>query len=439
VPASAGTEKLTSINGFIRGGAYYDLSRGNNDPFFSSGFSDFGLKVEAGKPSGYKAFADIRFRYGSEFRKPVKDMGIREAYVEYTGKKWNISMGQKILKWGRADFTNPTSKLNSQNLISRSPDREDMDMGNILASVNWYPSERIDLQAIIMPLYRPSVLIIDPIPLPENTSINQTNGLITDQQLLSYGLRTDLHLKGIDLGISWFNGYDPMPGVSLTSFNLNLSGPGPVTTTQLSVKPYKTQVIGFDFESSIGPLGLRGEAALSMPYLSYKTVEYVPLKELKWVAGLDWSPGKWRFTGEYSGKFLPGFIPSAVEPIIGTEPDYSKLAEMLAIPGFDINDYVRQQVGSFNRLYNYQLEKYYHSGGLRIEAELFYGKMLPSIFTMYNFTSKDLMIIPEIRFKPADGLTIVGGAELFAGRKGSLYDIVRDFMNTIYVAMKVDF
>ncbi len=438
-PPGGGNEKLTSIYGFIRGGVYYDLNRAKNESYFSTGFSDLALKIEKGNSASYKAFADIRFRYGSEFRKPLNAIDIREAYVELTGKKLNISMGQKILKWGRADFTNPTSKFNPQNLISRSPDREDMDLGNILASVKWFPSEIINMQAVIMPFYRPSVLIIDPVPLPANTSIDQIKGLMTDQQMLSWGLRTDLHFRGIDWGISWFNGYDPMPGVSLTSFSLDLSGPVPIPTTQLAVKPYMTRVLGVDFESAIGTLGLRGEAAWSMPRLSDKTDEYVPLEEVKWVAGVDWSPGNLRITGEYSGKFLPGFTPANVAPLIGTEPDYSKLAELLIIPGFDIREYVRQQVSAFNRLYNYQLRKYYHSAGIRVEAELLYGKVLPSIFTMYNFTSGDLMLIPEIRYKPADGLTIVAGAELFTGRKGSLFDIVNDFMNTIYVSLKVDF
>jgi hypothetical protein len=102
------SKKSFSINGFIRGGGYYDLNRSSGDPYISSGFSDFGLKVESTVPSSCKAFADIRFRYGSEFNKPVSAITIREAYVQYSGRKWNISMGQEILKWGRADFTNPT-------------------------------------------------------------------------------------------------------------------------------------------------------------------------------------------------------------------------------------------------------------------------------------------------------------------------------------------
>ena len=439
LPSGIGNEKPSSIYGFIRGGAYYDLNRTNADLYLSSSFADVGLKFESGKPSVYKAYADLRMRYGSEFDKPVSSVGIREAFIEFEGKRWNISFGQKILKWGRADFTNPTSKFNPQNLISRSPDRDDMDLGNIIGSVNWFPSGIINLQAVIMPLYRPSVLIIDPVTLPENTTINQIKGLVTDQEMLSYGIKADFHLKGVDCGISWFSGYDPMPGISLTSFNLDISGVLPVASTELTEKPYKTRLLGADFETTIGPLGLRGEAAWSKPYLSFRSNEYVPLDEVKWVTGFDWSPGNFRITSEYSGKFLPGFQSVTTASFIGTKPDYTQLSLLMMVPGFDINDYVRQEIGTFNRLYNNQLKEYYHSAGIKIENELLYGKLMPSLFSMYNFTTRDLLINPEIRFKPSDGLTIVAGAEIYSGRKGSLFDIVNDFMNTVYVALKVDF
>ena len=86
--------------------------------------------------------------------------------------------GQKIIKWGRCDFTNPTSKLSPINMISRSPDREDMDMGNLLVSANYYPWTKVKLEAVIVPYYRSSVLIIDPIPLPEYVVINQLPSLV---------------------------------------------------------------------------------------------------------------------------------------------------------------------------------------------------------------------------------------------------------------------
>lgn len=428
------------IYGFVRGGLYSGFDQDDNDKrCVSSAFSDFGLKVEMENGINFKAYADIRFRYGVEFLEPVNSFDIREAYVKVNGKRWDLTSGQTILKWGRADFTNPTSRISSQNLISRSPDRDDMDMGNLLSSFRWYPSEHINLEAVILPFYRSSVLIIDPVPLPENVTINPLNDLITGSEMLSYGLRVDVHVPGIDLGVSWFDGYDPMPGIALTGFNLDMSGPIPFPVTDLSVNPYKTRALGFDFETVAGNIGIRGESALSVPYLSYKTSEYVPLPEIEWVVGIDWASGVWRITGEYSGKTFTDFTKSEVDPVIGTEPDYTALAELMAIPGFDLESYVRQQVGAFNRLFNYQLERNYHTFGIRTEADLLYGKLTPSLFSMLNITSRDLIIIPEIRYKPSDGLTITAGAEYYSGRKGSLYDIVDGFMNSIYAGLRVDF
>jgi hypothetical protein len=427
------------IYGFIRAGGYGDLKDNPGKPFLSSIYSDLGLKIESSDKRRYRAIADVRFRYGSEFHEPVSSIYIKEAYVEYTSKKWDISGGQKIIKWGRADFTNPTSKLNPQNYISRSPDREDMDMGNLLASLKWYPSQIINFQAVVVPYYRSSVLLIDPIPLPANVKVNEIQNLITSDKKLSYGLKADFHLRGIDFSTSWFDGYDPMPGIALTMFSLDMSGPVPVPSTELSMTPYKTRILGADFESSLGMFGIRGEGAWSVPYLSWETNEFVPLAEVKWVFGIDWTSGNWRIIGEYSGKTIPNFTPSSAEPILGTEPDYVKLAQLLATPGFDVNEYVRQQVAAFNRLYNYQLKSSYHSAGLKVETDLFYGKVLPSLFTMYNFTSHDLLLIPEIRIKPSDGLTMVAGVEFYSGGKGSLYDIVNDFMNSVYVGLRVDF
>ena len=429
-----------NLYGFIRGGLYTGIDHENgNKPYVSSAFSDFSLKVEFDNGLNFRAFTDVRFRYGVEFLDPVNSFNIREGFVKVNGKRWDLALGQKIVKWGRADFTNPTSKLNPQNYICRSPETEDMDMGNLLSVFNLFPTDHINLEAVVIPFYRSSVLIIDPIPLPDYITINEINTLVTGKEVFSYGLKTDFHFEGFDWSLSWFNGYDPMPGTALTSFNLDISGPVPIPVTEMTMTPYKIRILGIDFETVAGNIGIRSEAAWSAPYGSFETYEYIPFPEIKWVAGADWSPGNWRFTGEYSGKYIIDFAPSPVDPVFGTGPDYSKLAELLSIPGFDIEGYVRQQVGAFNRLYNYQLEKYYHSTGIRIEADLVYGKLTPSVFSMYNFTSRDLLLIPEIKYKPADGLTITAGIEFYSGRNGSLYDIVDDFMNSFYVALKVDF
>lgn len=434
-------EKTPVFFGFIRGGLYGSMDKNDDKPYLSSAFSDFGLKAEIKDGIRFKAFADVRFRYGTEFLEPVKNINLREAYVKVNGRGWDITAGQSIIKWGRADFTNPTSKLNPQNYISRSPDPEDMDIGNLLMDLKIYPSELLSFEAVAIPYYRSSVLLIDPIPIPDWVKINQIQSLITSKEMFSYGVKAELHLSGTDMSLSWFNGYDPMPGVALSSFILDLSDPVPAPYAELTMTPYKISNLGFDFETAIGSFGLRGEAAWSNPEKSYKNEEYVPFEEIKYVAGIDWMPGDWRFAVEYSGKTLIGYEKPLVDPIIGTEMDLAKLSLLIShpIPGFDLNEYVRQQVNSFNRLYNYQMERTYHSAGLRIETDLGYGKITPSVFTLYNFTSHDLILMPELRYKPADGLTISVGGDFYSGKKGSINDLINDFMNCIKVSLRVDF
>jgi hypothetical protein len=153
-------QKTSYLSGFIRGGLYGGIDKdGDDKPYIPSAFADFGLKAEVGNGLNFKAYADLRFRYGVEFQEPVSYMDLKEAWVRVNGRKWDLTAGQRIIKWGRADFTHPTSNLSPQNMISRSPDREDMDMGNILTSFNWYPSRAIRLEADFVPFYRSSVLI----------------------------------------------------------------------------------------------------------------------------------------------------------------------------------------------------------------------------------------------------------------------------------------
>ena len=121
----------TEIYGFVRGGFYAGLDKKDaNKPFISSAYSDFALKINTGNNLNFKAFTDLRFRYGVEFHEPANSIDIRESYVKVSGKRWDLTAGQQIIKWGTTDFTNPVSRLSPANYIVRSPDREYMDMGN---------------------------------------------------------------------------------------------------------------------------------------------------------------------------------------------------------------------------------------------------------------------------------------------------------------------
>lgn len=428
------------ISGFIKTNTFYDLERNSDKTLFSTFNSVAGISLDKNIAGKFRGFSEVRFRYGAQFNEDLSPVVIREAFADFNlTPSLIISAGQKIIRWGSADFTSLNSKINPLNYISRSPDREDADLGNIIASASWFAGTFFDLEAVLVPFYRPSTLIIDPVPLPRGVEIEQLKSLITNQKLTGVGFRAGFHPKGIDIGLSWFDGYDPMPGIKLSSADIDFSGSLPSVSIKLKVTPYKIRSAGLDFETTAGAFGIRGEAAWSRPCHISGENEHIPLEEIKWVAGADYNPGNWKLNIEYSGKYLPDFIPLSVQPVIGIEPDYEQLAILLQQPGFDFPGYLKQQTAAFNRLFNYQVNRIYHSTGIRVEHELAWGRVIPSLFAMYNLTSRDLLLIPEIKFKPFDGLTVTAGAEIYSGKKGSLYRLINDFMESIYMGIKINF
>ena len=74
-----------------------------------------------------------------------------------------------------------------------------------------------------------------------------------------------------------------------------------------------------------------------------------------------------------------------------------------------------------------------------MEAELGYGRLIPSLTTVYNFTSRDLMLRPAVKYKPADSVTLTVGYEHYTGNEGGLYDIIDDFMKAAFFSLRIDF
>ena len=50
-----------------------------------------------------------------------------------------------------------------------------------------------------------------------------------------------------------------------------------------------------------------------------------------------------------------------------------------------------------------------------------------------------MLLIPELEIKPADAIAVRIGAEIYSGPKGSMYDLINDFMNSVYVSLRFDF
>lgn len=425
---------LLTPGGFVRGGVFF--STGDYEYNINAAFADAALTLTASDNNSFKGFADLRVRLGQQFGDNTSSLTLREGWGTYYNGFMSISAGQKIVKWGRSDFSSPLSRFNPVDYTFRSPEREDAEMGNLLAELTVTPSSFFRLSVVATPLWNPSVLIISPVEVADNIKIEIPRGLVTEDGYHSLGARGDITLNSFDAGFQYYHGPELMPGLILTS--ADFTNPL-VPLINISGVPYIINSAGIDFEAVIEPVVMRGTAAYSKPVEEKTGNEQIPFPQLDWIIGGDWSSGRWRVTAEYSGKKVFDFYEPPYDPIIGTEPDMEELYELFMTPGFDPVEYARLQTEAINRLYNYQMEEYYHSAGARLEAEFLYGKLIPSVTSVYNFTSKELLVLPVIKYKPSDGVTIAAGLEYYSGPEGGLYDIIDNFMNSVYFSLRIDF
>jgi hypothetical protein len=427
-------EKIITPGGFIRGGIF--LSTGDYKHDVNALFGDASLNITLDNSFNFKGFADLRIRTGQQFGDNVTGIELKEAWGMYYNRMIGISFGKKIVKWGKTDFFTPLSKFNPVDYSFRTPDREDCDLGNIIAEFVFTPSTFLKLTAVAAPLWNPSILMTRPLEIPQYISLELPSGLSSENGFYSYGLRADFMLRGLDAGIQWFHGPDPMPGLKLISADLS-----DFLNPSVSIKgiPYIINSLGADFEAVVSNYVIRGAVSYAKPVKEKAGNEEVPFPMLEWVTGIDLTPGDFRITAEYSGRKIFDFYESPYDPLIGREPDLAQLAQLFTDPLFNPEEFLRLQTEAFNRLYNNQLKEYYHSAGLRIEAETLNGRLIPSLSGIYNFTSRDLVLIPALRYKPSDGLTISAGLEHYSGADGGLHNIIDDFMNSFFFSLRIDF
>ena len=427
-------EKSFTAGGFVRGGGYF--STGDYQHDINAAFGDVALNLNATDNLSFRGFGDLRVRRGQQFGENISTFDVREAWGMYYNNFMSISLGKKIVKWGKTDIYTPLSRFNPVDYTFRSPDFEDAELGNLLGELIITPAPFFRLSFVASPFWNPSVLLIKPITLSPLMEVTLPEGLRPGNGYYSWGLRGDFTFSAFDAGLQYYHGPELMPGLSLV--NADYTNPFQPAISVEGV-PYIISSTGFDFETIISPFVLRGAAAITTPAEEKAGNEEIPFRQVEWVAGLDWTPGALRITAEYSGKKVLDFYESPYNPIIGVEPDIQELMALFSTPGFDPVEFTRLQIEAFNRLYNNQLHEYYHSAGLRIEADLLNGRFFPSVTTVYNFTSKDFTIRPVIKYKPSDWVTLSAGYEHYSGAKGGMFDIVDDFMKVLYFAIRVDF
>ncbi len=395
-----------ALNGYIKG-AIFCGANGNNDPILMGHYGEMDLKTDIRKQSFGRAFADLRLDAGdNRGSNGENNIEIRELWAEMNVHIFTFRIGRQIIVWGRADSVNPTDNITPMNGSILSSEYDDTRIGNQLIQCTANISSAVNLNCIWVPAYKQDVLSITKASLPAGISIGDTQFPSLKLNASSYAARLNFSLSKIDGSISYYNGYNVLPG-----FDYSLSAAG----ITLLPTAYRMQAIGGDFSTALGNYGLRGEICAKLPDLSSQNHVYVPAEYIQYVFGLDRTIGDFNILVQYSGLTI------------------------MDCKSIDMTDPTAAQINKLNRLFTGTLDEISHALTGQVGWDGLSETLHLKLAGMYIYTTSEYVIYPTIAYDISDALTVTGGGRYMDGPNESLDHQLKSLMNNIFVELKSSF
>lgn len=419
--ASQDKEKDYELNGYLRSTLFLGKMLERNLVDIKSGYGEFSLKLKVSKMSFGDAYTEVRYRRGLEFDKPISELNLREAYVSTYIGPFDFRIGHQIVVWGRADGINPTDNITPKNMLARSPDEDDRREGNFLVRsfINLQP---LRLELIWVPFFRSSVIPTHLLPFPAGVTLGEPDFPDAGVKNGAIAAKVNLELASFDGSISYFNGYNPFPGINFRIIDSTL----PVPETSIFLKSYRLYVFGADFSTIVaGSFGLRGEAAYKKPHRDYRRLAHIPNPELHYVFGLDKElSGNLNIILQYIGKYVFDYSEDIPLPEIWPLPPEYLLEYELALK---------------NRIINSQKYEWSHSLSCRLGWSLLHETLNLELVGLINFISEEYLLRPKLAYDITDALIFTLGGELYSGPEDTLFDIIDSHLSSLFTELKISF
>lgn len=434
------TDNKNNLHGFVRAALYTGTRKSERNIYMQSLYSYFGLNatIKAGKYGA--AYAEIRTRTGFEFDEQFSVTELREAYADLYIGPVELRAGKQIMSWGASSFINPSDQFSPVDPFFRSPERDDLRMGNWTLRADLPISPASLLQFIWTPVYKPSILLIQPLGFPEYVRLKEYNGNTADIKEGSFGFKYDLRSGLLDMELSYYNGYRNTPSVAPDSLRLNPSTFQPEVLL-LKQQSYRIHSAGLNITVPAGNYLFRTESGWMKPFGNDdETIS--PFPELSYVFEIEKSGSNTTLIAGYYGKHTLDYEPSLNDFSLITETNRGRSGllpqDTIPEPGM-IQELITGQIVGFNRLFNYQLEEFYHALYASASLLLFHELIEFDIPGMYNLTARELTLMPSLKFNITDGLTFKAGAYFLSGKKGSLFDMTGPELNAGYALIELIF
>ncbi|HOZ30438.1 MAG TPA: hypothetical protein PLL66_05935 [Bacteroidales bacterium] len=414
-----------TLNGFARGSAF-----GGSETFdIANAFGEFGIKTSfSGNNTGF--VADLRVRDGIFFGEHQTIINLKEAYAEYTGKYFEISLGNRIINYGKATGFNPTDNICPKDYFYISSDIEDMKMSNFMLKTNIKPVSQINIELVLLPFFKPSVYRYDLFDMSNDMG---ANAIFDDMTLpdvnfdnMSYSAHVNTTLSGIDFGLMFFNGYDPYYAFDLKNIEM-------IPAIKIIYQPafYKKTSAGLDFSIPVKTWLISGELAYNHT-TNYKDNIFTPNPNLHYVIGLEKDIAGVKVIAEYIGRYVFDFN-KLVAPSLPS--DFTDTAQLINY----MNETVIYESAKYTRRV---FEQYYQMNNammLSLHRNWLWETLSTELSFLYNLSTEEKLIRGNITWKANDELSISGGGQIMDGPKNTIYDISGKVLSGIWIGMKYSF
>ncbi len=421
------------LSGYTRGVAYLGEYSTPPSSEIKSTYGEAALRINAFSGDRGRLFTDLRFRSGYEYNEWINDFQVREAYADLYLGNFELRAGQAIIAWGRTDVVNPTNNLTPQDYFVRSPEPDDMRLGNFLFRGRYSITPQLRFEAVWVPMYKYSTYRFDLFEMPDYINFSESSFPEAAINNGSIAAKIDFLFNGFDGSLSWFNGYDPMPGIHPGEIP---GSPSEEMIIEMYSRAFRQQTLGLDLSLGLGSFGVRGEAAFRNPTPEYRDQVFTPKSDLRYVLETERSFGDFNMMLMYMGHYVVDFTEI---PILGGMPEIDPLQlqdpAILAMLG----PMMEQEVAGFNQIIFDQTKEISHTIGLRPSLAMFHGVSKIEVYGMYNISTEEWGLFPRLTWDVNDNLKLSVGGQYFEGGVNTRHDLIAPVFNNGYFELRYSF
>lgn len=363
------------------------------------------------------------------------DLDLRDLYVGYRGRKWEVVLGNQNIQWGRGMGSNPTNNLSPSDLFFLSAGADDGKMYNMMLSADYKINNGLDLQVVGVPLVKSSKM---PLELFNLGGLDLREQEVPEAKLKNGSVAAKLNLSGMMSGasISYFNGYDPFPVLK--------AGFGDDGNAFANTVVYRKQTIGADFSFTFNSNPREGHSVPSNMWTVFGEFGYNIYKK---VDGKEMLQNNLAFN---VGVRRIAYMPNNVDMFMAAVAWYGKYTpnfKKLTGNTEDMDTYLYETNLTMGRFFNGQQKQLDHSlmivlsqSALRQKFNFslagVVGLITPTGFMSDEEGDRNITISAQGVYNISSNLSLTAGYKRMIGSSAPMYGPI---MGGTFAEMKVKF